>query len=351
MPALVTIAGRPVGPGHPPFLIAEIGANHDGDPEVAHKMIDVAADAGADAIKLQTYTSEDLVADKDREVTWGPVGHQVTEKIGPMFDRVALPRDAHAKLFEHASQRGLIGFSTPFSVDGVGFLDGLGVPCFKVAASDFSFEDMLAAIAATGKPTILSLGKSTLADADQAVRFVREHGLNDLILLHCVAQYPAPMDEMNLRTIPALAGLYPNSPIGLSDHSIGITAALGAIAVGGSIVEKHYTLDKARVGPDHWFSADPAELTALAKGMKEMGRALGGVRAGILPSEISERRDATRSLVAAVDIPAGTPVTKAHLKAVRPGWGIDPRDREKLLGLAPKTKITADTVLTWAHFQ
>ncbi|WP_269714107.1 N-acetylneuraminate synthase family protein [Caulobacter sp. NIBR2454] len=345
--ARIKFGDRHIGEGEPCYLVAEIGANHDGDPDKCLELVRLAAAAGADAVKLQTYTAAELVADPERVITWGPEGLERSETIGGLFDRLALPRDAHAAIFAEAKRLGVTIFSTPFSLDGIGFLSGLGAPGWKIASSDIQYGRMLDALAATGQPVIMSTGKHTLAEVDAAVSRLRRGGCKELVLLHCIAQYPAPMDEMNLRSIPALQGIYPDAPVGLSDHSIGVTAGLGAVALGARMIEKHFTYDKAADGPDHWFSADPAEFAALVRGVREMEAALGGVRLGVTESEIVERRNAVRSLVTARPIKAGQAITDADLTALRPGWGINPMQAEAVVGLAPGRDLPAGQVLTW----
>jgi sialic acid synthase SpsE len=311
------------------------------------RMIDVAVDAGADAVKIQTYTAAELVADPDRMVTWGPPGAERTQSVGEMFDEVTLPRSAHRQLFEHAKRRGIALFSTPFSLDGVAFLRQFNPPAFKFASSDVNYHELIAAGCDTGLPVILSLGKSTFAEAAAAVDAVRSRATGGLALLHCVAQYPAPPPDANLRVIPMLAQAFPFAVIGYSDHVIGNAAALGAVSLGAKILEKHFTLSKGDPGPDHWFSADPDELAALVRDVRVLDVALGTSEKRVTASEVIERHNATRSLVVAEDVVAGTRLRREHLKVVRPGWGISPADLDKVLGLRVPIDLARNTVLTW----
>jgi N,N'-diacetyllegionaminate synthase len=342
------VGERAIGDGASTFLIAEIGANHNGDPALAAEMIRVAADIGVDAIKLQTYTADCLLADKERMITWGAPGREKQESVGRMFDRLSLPLESYRSLFADAERLGIIGFSTPFSVELARFLAPL-VPCFKVASSDVTFYDLLRTLAEFKKPVLLSTGKSTLGEIDDAVSTLLATGCTDLAVLHCVAQYPAPMNEMNLRTIPALSAIYPDCVIGFSDHSEGITAALGAVALGARVIEKHFTLDKNMDGPDHWFSSDPAEMKQLVCEVRRLESALVGSRKTILACEQTERLTSTRSLVLARDIAVGERLTEGHLKIVRPGWGIHPREKPNLIGLRMHVSLMAGTVLKWEH--
>lgn len=346
MAASFKVSGRTVGGDAPCFIVAEIGANHDGDPERARDLVDMAAAAGADAVKFQTYSAAELVADPDRVLTWGREGRERTETIGGLFDRLALPRAAHKSLFEYAKSKGVIPFSTPFSLDGVDFLQRLDVPLWKVASSDVRDRFLLEHLARTGKPVILSTGKSLLPETVRAVDTLRA-GNVPFAVLHCLAQYPAPMEEVNLATIPAFKGVFPDAVIGFSDHTIGITAALGAVALGAKIVERHVTYDQDADGPDHWFSSSPQEFSDLCREIRRLEAAIGGVRTGILPSEVREREVSVRSLILKKGLKAGEVITPDHLDTKRPGHGIDPYDAEKIIGMAVPRDLAAGSVLTW----
>lgn len=350
--ASITLDGRCIGAGGPAFVIAEIGANHNGDPSLARELVHAASETGVDAVKFQLYTSEELLADRDRQITWGPQNASKTEPIGEMFDRIALPRDAFADLFAYARKLGLTPFATPFSIEGIKFLADLGAPCFKVASSDVTYLDFLDELARTGKPILLSVGKSTLGELDSAVRKVLDaQPAPSLAVLHCVASYPAPWHELNLRFIPTLATLYPQCVIGFSDHSLGTTAAIAAVTLGARIIEKHFTLDQGMDGPDHWFSSDPSEMKHLVKEIRNVEAAMGSSGKGVTSSEQAERVTSTRSLVLRWPVKAGTILSESHLKVVRPGWGIHPHDKDKVLGLRIACDLDQDTVLQWSHFK
>lgn len=341
------IGNHPIGGHNPCFIIAEIGANHDGDIDKAISLVEMAARAGAHAIKLQTYTASELTVNIDRLITWGPKGKEKQETIGDMFDRLALPRDKHELVFNHAHQLGIEAFSTPFSVDGVEFLENLHVPAFKIASSDVNFRDLLTATAQSQKPVILSTGKAEMSEISRAVEHLTNNGLQKLAILHCIAQYPAPIDEMRLQTIPALQKMWPNAVIGFSDHSQGITAALGAVSLGAKIIEKHITYDKSANGPDHWFSADETELTELCREIKRLEKALIGVRNGILNCELDERKTSVRSLVTTRNLSIGDIIQATDIRAARPGTGIDPFFQDMIIGRKLSKAINKDTVLTW----
>lgn len=343
------IRGRKIGEGGKVFVVAELGANHNGDVSLAREMIRSAAACGADAVKLQTYTAASLLADYERMITWGPPGRETRESVGGMFDRLSLPAGAYRDLFDVADKAGVIGYSTPFSVPEALFLDGLGAPCYKIASSDVTYMDLLHTVAGLGKPVFLSTGKSTLGEVDRAIRVLSGSGDRALALLHCVAQYPSPASELNLRTIPALAAMYPHLVIGFSDHSVGASASLAAVALGARVIEKHFTMDRELGGPDHWFSADPAEFRDLVKGVREVESALGRPRVDVLPCELQERTTSTRSLVLKREVKRGQVITGDDLSVLRPGWGIHPYDKEKVMGLKATSDLPAGTVLEWKH--
>ncbi|GAA1531586.1 N-acetylneuraminate synthase family protein [Nocardioides humi] len=345
------LGDRVVGAGAPPLLVSEIGANHDGDVDKAETMVRALAAQGAEAIKFQLYTAEELVADADRPVTWGPPGGEVTEAIGPMFDRLALPREAVRDLMRLGTELGMISFATPFSEDGIDYLEQVGVPGYKVAASDVGHLPFLRHIAQTGKPVILSLGKCTLGEAEEAIDTLLAHGASQLSVLHCVAEYPAPIADMNLRTIPMLQTMYPEMAVGLSDHSIGTTSAVAAVALGASIVEKHVTLSPQDVGPDHWFSMAIDEVGPLQQAMHDAHAALGVARKQVTPGEVAERRTAIRSLVVRRPLKAGDRLRADDLKAVRPGTGLPPRYLEVVDGMVLTRDLAADTPVTWDAFR
>lgn len=336
---------------HSPLVVAEIGANHDGDAKKAELMLHEIAATGAKAVKFQTYTAEELVADTRRVITWGAVGKEQKEPIGDLFQRLTLSREAHVDLFQLARELGLEVFSTPFSEEGIDFLMELNVPCFKVAASDVNHLPMLRHIAKTGKPVLLSLGKCTLAEADTAIATLLENGCSELCIMHCVSQYPSPMEEMNLRVIPTLANLYPECVIGFSDHSLGITAPIAAVALGASVIEKHVTLNQEDPGPDHWFSLDMAQLKQLVCGVKDTYTALGYPRKRVLSCEESERKTSIRSLVLRHKVIAGHSLQPEDIKIVRPGGGIAPQFLDAVLGMKVSIDLEENTVLEWEMFK
>lgn len=335
----------------PCFIVAEIGANHNGNVELAKEMVKAASECGVDAVKFQTYSAEELLADKDRIITWGSEGAEESEPIGQMFDRISLPRNVHEEIFKYAKSLDVIPFSTPFSIDGLYFLESLDVPCIKVAASDINYIDMLKELTKINKPVMLSLGKCTLSEADKAISILLDGGCNKIVIMHCVSQYPSPIEEMNLRVIQSLKIMYPECIIGFSDHSMGMTAALGAVALGAKVIEKHFTLDKNLIGPDHWFSMNPDEMKSLVREIRNLEAAMGNSRKRVLNCEVDEKVKSTRSLVLRKNMRKGEKITENHLKMVRPGWGIEPYDKEKIIGMRVNRDLSLNTVLKWEYLK
>ncbi|KOP82299.1 N-acetylneuraminate synthase family protein [Cytobacillus solani] len=345
------ISNRSIGYDDPTFIVAEIGANHNGDFELAKRSIRAAAEAGVDAVKFQTYTADELLSDHERIVSWGKSPALKSEKIGDMFNRLSLKRQWHLDLFNYAKSLGVIPFSTPFSLDGVRFLNELKVPCFKVAASDVNYLEMLTLLAKMNKPVMLSLGKCSLSEADIAINTLLNNGCKDLVIMHCVSQYPSPMEEMNLRVIKSTKAMYPECIVGFSDHSLGITSAIGAVVLGARVIEKHFTLNKQLDGPDHWFSLDPLEMKLLVNEIRNIELALGSPRKRVMPSEENERQTSIRSIVLNKDLNYGDIIRKEDIKFTRPGWGISPFDRDKIIGLKINKSLPKNTVLKWEYFK
>ena len=347
---MIQIQGKTISNDSPAFIIAEVGANHNGDLELAKKSIDAAADCGVDAVKFQTYTAEELLSNQETIVTTGPKGEK-TQTLKELFDSVTLKREFHQEIYNYAKSKGLICFSTPFSLEGVAFLEDIGNPIYKIASSDVNYVDMLEAIANTKKPVFLSTGKCTLSDMDMAIELLQNNGTSDLCLLHCVANYPSKMEHMNLNVIKTLKQMYPDCIIGFSDHSLGITAALGAICFGAKIIEKHFTINKNLDGPDHWFSMDPNDMKNLVNEIRNLEVAFGTQRKILAQNEVPEKYWATRSLHINKDLKAEDIINKEDLDMLRPGYGISPFDRDKVIGIKLAKDIKKGTVLEWTHLQ
>ena len=348
---MIKIENKIISNDSPTFIIAEIGANHNGDLALAKRSIDAAFICGVDAVKFQTYTTNELLSNKEGIVVYGKNGNEITETVEEMFDKVTFKREFHKEIFDYATSKGLICFSTPFSLQGVEFLEQLNNPIYKIASSDVNYVDMLEVIGATKKPVFLSTGKCTLSDMDMAINLLQNSGTTDLCILHCIANYPSKMENMNLNVIKTLKQMYPECIIGFSDHSLGITASLGAVCFGAKIIEKHFTIDKNLEGPDHWFSMDPTDMKNLVSEIRNLEMAFGTQRKFLAQNELPEKHWATRSLHINKDLKAGDTINKEDLDMLRPGYGISPFDRDKIIGIKLAKDIKKGTVLEWTHLQ
>lgn len=325
------LGNRAIGPGHPVFIAAEIGINHNGDMQLAREMMRAARDAGADAVKFQNYVTEDFVLDRRVTHTYLSQGREVTESQHDMFKRYELSRDQVLWLKREADALGILFFSTPTGESGLRDLVDAGVPLLKNGSDLLVEVHLIAAMARTGLPTILSTGMATEEEMRDAVDAFRAAGGRDLLLLHCVSSYPTPPDQVNLRKIPRLAETF-GVPVGFSDHTDGTVAALGAVAHGACFVEKHFTTDRNLPGPDHRFSSDPAELRALCQAIRTLEQCQGEAALGPTRTEALGRRDYRLSCVARRDLPAGHRLTVADIAFSRPAGGLPPKERFRLEG-------------------
>jgi N-acetylneuraminate synthase/N,N'-diacetyllegionaminate synthase len=325
------IGSRVIGAGAPCFLIAEVGLNHNGDMALAKRSVAAAKECGADAVKFQNYRTEDFVGDRALTYEYVSQGRTVRETQYAMFKRCELTRPQLAELEAYCRGLGIVFFSTPTGLDSLRDLVAVGAPLLKNGSDYLGNLPLIAAMAKTGLPTILSTGMATLADIDDAVRAFRTAGGRDLILLHCVSAYPAPLDSVNLRKLPALAAAF-GCPVGFSDHTEGTTAALGAVALGACAIEKHFTLDRNLPGPDHRFSSDPAEFSALVKAVRDVEKAMGVAAIGPADAESQNRRDFRLSCAAAAGLPAGHTLAEPDIVFLRPGTGLPPKSRDWLVG-------------------
>ena len=344
----ILIGERLVGPGHRVYVIAEVGANHDRDLTAAHGLIDVAADCEADAVKFQTYSADTLYsrfAPRLKEMDdfgRSPTGETPFELI----KRLELPREWQRELRDHAVDRELDFLSTSFDLTAVEELASLGVKAFKIASYEITYYDLLRAAARHGRPMIISTGNSTLADVEMAVDAIRSEGNNQILLLHCVSQYPAAIEDLNLRAMQSLAQAF-DTPVGFSDHTVGNTAAAVAVGLGACCFEKHFTLSRERKGPDHPSALEPDELTDYVRACRDAQKALGSPVKRVQPSEKENHRLARRSLHALVDIPQGTQITSEMLTVKRPALGIHPGQRSLVIGRRARRNIRADEWITW----
>ena len=338
------IGGTRVGGGARCYVIAEAGANHNRDLGLARELIDVAAQAGADAVKFQTYTGKELYSSRTPRFAY------LDDERSPqeLLDAIALPRDWHAKLAEHAAARSIQFFSSPFDRAAVDELVAIGVPALKIASFELVDVTLIAHAASTGIPLILSCGMATYGEVEDALDAATTAGASKVALLRCASLYPAPAEIMNLRAMETMRAAF-GAPVGLSDHTTGISVAAGAAALGMDLLEKHFTLSRELDGPDHPFALEPDELTALVASVREVEAALGhGRLEGPSEQESAEMyRLARRSVIAAVEIPAGTVLHAEMLTVKRPGYGVAPKHLELLVGRIAKVDIPFDEVITW----
>ncbi|MGA2019075.1 MAG: N-acetylneuraminate synthase family protein [Candidatus Sulfotelmatobacter sp.] len=327
---VVRIGQRWVGEGQPCFLAAEVGINHNGDMDLAHRSIDAAADAGADAVKFQNYRTEDFISDRSLTYEYVSQGKAVVEPQYDMFKRCELAPEKLLELREHCDRRGVVFFSTPTSEKGVQDLIEVGAPLMKNGSDYLVHLPLIRAMARTGLPTVISTGMATLDDVKDAVEAFRVAGGRDLILLHCTSSYPTPPEDVHLRKIAALSAAF-DCPVGLSDHTDGIIAAIGSVALGACMIEKHYTLDKNLPGPDHRFSATPDEFRALVDAVRILEESMGEAELKPAASEELTRRDSRLSCVAARELPAGHRLVDADIAFKRPGFGFAPKELDRLV--------------------
>jgi N-acetylneuraminate synthase len=345
MTSELTIAGRAIGPDHPPYVICELSGNHNGSLDRALAMIDAAAGAGADAIKLQTYTADTLTLASDGPGFRIEEGPWAGRTLHDLYAEACTPYDWHAALFERAARRGVTIFSTPFDATAVELLETLGAPAYKIASFEAVDLPLIARVAACGKPMIISTGLASLAEMGEALQTAQEGGAAGVALLHCVSSYPAPIEEANARTVPDLARRF-GVVTGLSDHTPGTAASVAAVALGAVIIEKHFTLARADGGPDAAFSLEPPEFTALVRDCKAAWSALGSATYDELGSERAAAGH-RRSLYVSADVKAGATITDANVRSVRPGYGLAPKHLPEVLGRRAARDLKFGEPLSW----
>ena len=328
----VTVYHKVIGEGSPVFIIAEAGCNHNGDINLAKKLIDVALESGADAVKFQTFVTDELVTRHAQKAAYQKKNTGTgNESQCAMLKKLELSFDAFKTLKNYCEQNGIIFLSTPFDYVSVDFLEELKVPAFKIASGDITNLPFLTYIASKGKPVILSTGMSTLEEVHKARETLTEKKDTPLVLLHCTSEYPAPAEEVNLFAMRTLYQSF-NVPVGLSDHTLGIEVALAAVALGATVIEKHITLDKDLPGPDHRASLEPHELKDLVKAIRTIEQALGDGVKKPSPSEAKTRLFARKSIVSAARIKKGQLLSETNLTVKRPGNGISPMEWKKVIG-------------------
>jgi N-acetylneuraminate synthase len=340
--------GRLIGRGAPPLIIAEMSGNHNQSLDRALEIVDAAAQAGAHAIKLQTYTADTMTLDVRRgEFIVGSAQDLWKGRtLYDLYKEAHTPWEWHRPILDRCRRHGILGFSTPFDESAVDFLEGLDVPLYKIASFELTDLPLIARVAQTGKPMVMSTGMATVAEIDEAVTTVRSNGCTRLILLKCTSTYPASPENSNVLTIPHLRTLF-GCEVGLSDHTMGVGVAVAAVAHGATVVEKHFTLRRADGGVDSAFSLEPAELRMLAEETERAWRSLGRVMYG--PTE-AERESMVfrRSIYVAQDVGQGEPFTRRNLRRVRPGLGLAPKHYEELLGRTATRAICKGTPMSWS---
>lgn len=341
----VTIDGRKISQNHPPYIIAELSANHNGELQKALNTITAAKALGADAIKLQTYTADTMTIDCNTEQFRINGGLWDGYKLYDLYKWAQTPFEWHRTMFEHAKKVGITAFSTPFDETAVDLLEDLNAPAYKVASFEATDIPLIKYIASTKKPMIVSTGMANLEEIEEAVSAAREGGCKDLMLLHCISSYPAPAEQSNLLTIPDMRERF-GVMVGLSDHTLTNIASITSIALGSPIIEKHFILDRNDKGPDSAFSIEPPQLEALCKDTKEAWLSLGKAGYERKPAEY-ENVKFRRSIYFVKSLKSGDIITRDNIRRIRPGFGLQPKYYNKLLGKKVTQDIEPGTAVTW----
>jgi N,N'-diacetyllegionaminate synthase len=343
---LIKIGDKLIGEGQPVFFIAEAGVNHDGDVEKAKKLIDVAAEAGADAVKFQTFKTFKLLTENLEKATYQKVGDGEDGSYAEMIKRLEISKEMHDELYAYCQRKNIMFLSTPFDEDSVDLLDELGVSAFKVDSGNLNNPYLLKHIASKGKPMVMSTGMATVGEIEDALEAVYSTGNRQVILLHCTSNYPPAVEDTNIKALQTMKAQF-NVPVGYSDHTPGLPVSLAAVALGAVMIEKHFTLDRSAKGPDHLASLEPQEVTDLVKGIKMVTTALGLSRKAPVPAEAEVAASLRRSVVTVAPIPRGATITREMLAVKRPGDGIPPKFLELMVGRTAQQDIPEDSVINW----
>ena len=343
----ILIAGRSIGINSPPFIIAEMSGNHNQSLSRALEIVDAAAKTGAHALKIQTYTADTMTLDLDEREFFisDPKNLWTGTSLYKLYEQAHTPWEWHKPIFDRCREHGMIGFSTPFDNTAVDFLEELNVSCYKIASFENTDIPLIRKVAATGKPMIISTGMATIAELDETVRAAREAGCQDIILLKCTSSYPATPEHTNILTIPHLKDMF-DCQVGLSDHTMGIGVSVASVALGATVIEKHFTLSRADGGVDSTFSMEPAEMTQLLVETERAWQALGKVSYG--PTEGEKKSiQYRRSLYVVEDMKAGDVLTADNMRAIRPGLGLPTKYTEVLIGKTLKKDVSKGSPLLW----
>ena len=340
----IKIANRLVGEGCTTFIIAEAGVNHNGDISLAKKLIDIAGQVGADAVKFQTFKTDSLVTSTADKAPYQKETTGSSESQYDMLKKLELKPFEFRELSDYATSKGLIFLSSPFDLFSVDLLDEMSISAFKIPSGEITNVTLLKHISRKGKPVILATGMSTLNEVDEAVTLLREEGRNDIILLHCVSAYPARSEDSNLKAMDTMRRKF-KLPVGFSDHTLGTEVSIAAVALGACVIEKHFTIDKNMPGPDHRASLDPSELKEMVRAIRNVEKSIGDGIKKPVAAELENKKTVRRSLVARVDIPIGTYITGDMLDMRRPNTGIDPRDVDKVIGKKVNKSVKASELI------
>lgn len=345
--AAIYIAGRRIGAEEPPFVIAEVSANHNGKLETALRLVTEAKQAGADAVKLQTYRPDTITLDSNSDEFRIRGGLWDGQRLFDLYQEAHTPWEWHASLFEHGRKAEITVFSSPFDKTAVDLLENLNAPAYKIASFEAVDLDLIRYVAGTRKPMIISTGMADAAEIEEAISAARDGGCRELVILHCVSGYPAPASDYNLRTIPDMIERF-GLVTGLSDHTLGNATAIASVALGASIIEKHFTLDRNGGGPDDSFSLEPPELRSLCEDARSAWSALGAVDYG---RKSSERGNVQfrRSLYFVKDLKAGELITEDAVRSVRPGFGLAPKHIDKVINQVVTKDVSNGTAVSWDH--
>lgn len=343
----IKINGREIGPNQPPYIIAELSANHNGDIERAFATIKAAHESGADAIKIQTYTADTMTIDCDKDEFMITGGLWDGYKLYDLYKWAETPFEWHKQIFDYAANLGITLFSTPFDESAVNLLESLNAPAYKIASFEATDLPLIRHVASKGKPMIMSTGMCSEQEIEEAVNAARKGGCKELVLLHCISSYPAPIDQANLRQMPNLAKQF-NSMPGLSDHTLGTTASVAAVALGACVIEKHFTLSRLDKGPDSEFSIEPMELKRLCQDTRDAWSSLGEVGFERQQAEAASKCF-RRSLYFVKNLRAGQVVTATDIRRIRPGYGLPPKYFDEVVGRTVKVDVERGTSLRWEH--